>query len=280
MRLVRFARGADTGIGVRHDAGVVATGYADLRSFIADGERALAAARSRAADPAAAAFEPDRVLAPLPDPGKMLFCGLTHRSLRAELGGGERLTEHPYVYAKLQHTIIGPGEAIVIPSAATDACWEVELGVILGADARNVSVEDALGHVFGYTVINDVTALDEMTPALDTWTCPMTLLKNYETFCPMGPEVVLTDELPDPGELGQRTIVNGEIRQDGSMADCWLSVAEIVSWLSSRLPLRAGDVISTGTPPGIDRMAPGDEVVCEIDRVGRLVNPVVAGWEA
>ena len=280
MRLVRFARGSHTGIGVRVDGGVLPTGYADLRAFIGDGERALVAARARAEDPAAEPFEPDRVLAPLPDPGKMLFCGLTHRSLRDGLGGGERLTGHPYVYAKLQHTIIGPGEPIRIPTAQTEACWEVELGVILGRDAHAISVEEALDHVLGYTVINDVTAMDEFVGSLDTWTCPMTLLKNYETFCPMGPDVVLTDELPDPGHVGQRTIVNGEVRQDGSMADCWYTVAEIVAWLSTRLPLRAGDLISTGTPPGIAAMAPGDEVVCEIDEVGRLVNPVVAGWES
>jgi len=168
----------------------------------------------------------------------------------------------------------------VIPTETTDACWEVELGVIIGRDARNVSVEQAVEHVFGYTVINDVTALDEMRDSMDTWTCPMTLLKNYETFCPMGPEVVLTDELPDAGQVGQRTIVNGVVRQDGSMADCWFTVSEIVSWLSSRFTLRAGDLISTGTPPGIAGMAPGDEVVCEIDGVGRLVNPVVAGWQS
>lgn len=279
MRLVRFARGSDTGIGVKVDGGIVSTGYSDLHSFIQDGETALVSARERVAD-AGRPVEADAVLAPLPDPGKMLFCGLTHRALRDELGGGERLTEHPYVYAKLQHTIIGPGEPIVVPSEETEACWEVELGVIIGRDARNVAVERALDHVFGYTVINDVTAIDEMLGSLDTWTCPMTLLKNYETFCPMGPEVVLTDELPDPGQVGQRTIVNGEIRQDGSMADCWYSVAEIIAWLSSRMPLRAGDLISTGTPPGIERMTPGDEVVCEIDGVGRLVNPVVAGWRS
>ena len=280
MRLLRYARGSDTGIGVRVDGGVVATGYGDLRSFVQDGTAALAAARDRAADPGAAPFEPDRILAPLPDPGKMLFCGLTHRSLRAELGGGERLTERPYVYAKLPHTIIGPGEPIVIPTPETEACWEVELGVIVGRDAHHVSVDEALGHVFGYTVLNDVTALNEMMDSLDTWTCPMTLLKNYETFCPMGPDVVLTDELPDPGQLGQRTVVNGEVRQDGSMADCWFTVAEIVAWLSTRMPLRPGDLISTGTPPGIAAMVPGDEVVCEIENVGRLVNPVVAGWSS
>ena len=120
-------------------------------------------------------------------------------------------------------------------------------------------------------------AMDEFTPALDTWTCRMTLLKNYETFRPMGPDVVLTDELPDPGQLGQRTIVNGEVRQDGSMADCWYSVAEIIAWLSTRLSLGAGDLISTGTPPGIAAMAPGDEVVCEIDGVGRLSTPLSIG---
>ena len=218
----------------------------------------MASARARVADGAATPFEPDAVLAPLPDPGQMLFCGLTHRALRDDLGGGERLTDHPYVYAKLQHTIIGPGEPIVIPTETTDACWEVELGVIIGRDARNVSVEQAVEHVFGYTVINDVTALDEMRDSM----------------------FVLTDELPDAGQAGQRTIVNGVVRQDGSMADCWFTVSEIVSWLSSRFTLRAGDLISTGTPPGIAGMAPGDEVVCEIDGVGRLVNPVVAGWQS
>jgi 2-keto-4-pentenoate hydratase/2-oxohepta-3-ene-1,7-dioic acid hydratase in catechol pathway len=277
VRLVRFAHDSDTGIGVRVDGGVVATGYGDLRSFIADGETALATACERTAQDHP--FEVDAILAPLPNPGKMLFCGLTHRSLRDELGGGERLTEHPYVYAKLPHTIIGPGEPIVIPSEDTHAAWEVELGVIVGKDARNITEQQALDHVFGYTVLNDVTAMDEFVRSLDTWTCPMTLLKNYETFCPMGPEVVLTDELPDPDQLAQRTIVNGEVRQDGSMADCWYTVAEIITWLSTRMPLHAGDLISTGTPPGIERMHPGDEVVCEIARIGRLANPVVAGWE-
>jgi len=109
MRLVRFALGTEVGIGVKVDDGVVATGYGDPRTFIRAGGTAVASARARVADGAATPFEPDAVLAPLPDPGQMLFCGLTHRALRDDLGGGERLTDHPYVYAKLQHTIIGPG---------------------------------------------------------------------------------------------------------------------------------------------------------------------------
>lgn len=277
MRLVHYENHGERGIGVKSGDGVVATGYVDLRSFIDDGCTALEAAGAVSHGDA---FVPENVLAPLPNPGKMLFCGLTHRALRSTTIGGERVRDHPYVYVKLPLTIIGHGEPIVVPTPATEACWETELLVIVGKTARNVSEVEALEHVFGYTIVNDVTAMDELRDYLDTWTAQMTLLKNYPTFCPMGPEVVLTDELTDPNTLAQRTIVNGEIRQDGSMADCWYGVEEIIAWLSSRFPLYPGDVISTGTPPGIAAMAPGDEVVCEIEGVGRLVNPVVAGWEA
>ena len=222
MRLVHFEHNGSRGIGVKAGDRVVATGYADLRGFIDDGPAAIDTARALADGDA---FDPDRILAPLLDPGKMLFCGLTHKALRSTLQGGERLVDHPYVYAKLQHTIIGPGEPIVIPTPQTDACWEVELAVIIGKTARNVTEANALEHVFGYTIVNDVTALDEMQGSMDTWTLQMTLLKGYPTFCPMGPEVVLTDELTDPNTLAQRTIVNGEVRQEGSMSDCWFRVS-------------------------------------------------------
>jgi 2-keto-4-pentenoate hydratase/2-oxohepta-3-ene-1,7-dioic acid hydratase in catechol pathway len=277
MRLLRYEHEGRTGIGARTEAGVVDTGYEDLSAFIAAGDAAVGAAAKSSAE--GRPFEPERILAPHPTPGKMLFCGLTHRALRDSSAGGERLSEHPYVYAKLPHTIIGPGEPIVIPYEGAEACWEVELGVILGRDAHRIDEADAFDHILGYTVINDVTGAAEMRDSMDTWMCQMTLLKNHPTFCPMGPEVVLRDELPDPGRVFQRTTVNGEVRQDGSMADCWYTVPEIVSWLSHRMPLQAGDLISTGTPPGIEPMAPGDEVVCEIESVGRLVNPAVAGWE-
>ena len=277
MRLVRFEYRGEAEIGLKTDGGVVPTGYADLRSFIEDGPSAL---ESACALGLGEPIQPERILAPLLTPGKMLFCGMTHRALRSTARGGERVVDHPYVYAKLPHTIIGPGDAIVIPTETTDACWEVELAVIVGKLARNVSETDALQHVFGYTIVNDVTALDEMRGSLDTWTVQMTLLKGYPTFCPMGPEVVLTDELRDPNVLAQRTIVNGAVRQDGSMRDCWYRVEQIISWLSSRFPLYPGDIISTGTPPGIAAMAPGDEVVCEIEGIGQLSNPVIGAWES
>lgn len=130
----------------------------------------------------------------------------------------------------------------------------------------------ALDHVFGFTVINDVIAWDELEATWDSWLCQMTLLKNYGTFCPMGLVVVHADELASPDTLAQRTIANGRVHQDGSMKDCWMSMSAVIAWMSSRFTLMSGDVLAMGTPTGIGTMHPADEVVYEIEGIGRLNN--------
>lgn len=217
------------------------------------------------------------LLAPVPRPGKVLGIGLNYRAHAAE--SGSAVPERPVVFAKWASAVSAPGASVRIPPAAAQVDYEAELGVVIGTRARAVSVDDALRHVAGYTVVNDLTARDWQR-ATSQWT----LGKAIDGFLPMGPWLVTTDELPDPQSLRLGCRVNGETRQDASTADMVFSVAEIVAHVSSVIDLAPGDVIATGTPPGVAMgmetprwLAPGDEVVAWVEGIGELVTRLVAG---
>jgi 5-carboxymethyl-2-hydroxymuconate isomerase len=188
---------------------------------------------------------------------------------------GMEVPARPLVFAKFPTSVIAHEQEIRIPRAVTERVdWEVELAAVIGARARSVSVEDALGHVRGYTVANDVSARD-LQLADGQWV----RAKSIDTFCPLGPEVVALD---DPQSLRLMTRVNGELVQDSSTAEMVFGVAELISFCSHSFTLEPGDVILTGTPWGCGEfMSPkrslshGDVVECEIERIGVLRNPVV-----
>jgi 2-keto-4-pentenoate hydratase/2-oxohepta-3-ene-1,7-dioic acid hydratase in catechol pathway len=219
-----------------------------------------------------------RLHAPIPNPGKIIAIGLNYEDHAAETGAA--LPEKPIVFAKYSNTVVGPGDTIVIPPVTREADYEAELVVVIGRTARNVPVEEAPEYVFGYMNGNDVSARDLQRSEGGQWT----RAKSLDTFGPMGPYLVTRDEVEDPQDLSVRCVLNGEVMQDGTTSKMAFSVAELVSFLSHGTTLEPGDVIFTGTPPGVGMardpkvfLKPGDEVTVEIQGLGTLTNPVEAG---
>lgn len=219
----------------------------------------------------------DKLLCPLV-PTDILCIGVNYRDHAAE--SGSAIPQHPMLFIKSSNTLSHPGEAILIPRRSSSIDYEGELAVIIGKDAKHVSRERALDYVFGYTCANDVSARDwQRDKALGGG--QFARGKSFDTFCPLGPAIVTRDEIPNPNVLRLRTLVNDQVMQDNSTGDMIFDVAAIIESLSSTLTLRKGSIILTGTPKGVGmaRKPPvwlkaGDTVVVEIEKIGRLVNPV------
>jgi 2-keto-4-pentenoate hydratase/2-oxohepta-3-ene-1,7-dioic acid hydratase in catechol pathway len=213
---------------------------------------------------------------PIERPGKIVCVGLNYRD-HAEEQGAE-LPREPLLFAKWPNALIGPGDPIVIPPLVTKCDYEAELGVVIGARVKGVSKENALEAVRGYLCANDVSARD-LQFADGQWTRG----KSVDTFCPVGP-LVPASEVPDPHDLRIRAIVSGEVLQDSTTANLIFGVDEIIAHVAQTITLEPGDLILTGTPAGVGvfrdpqrLLRPGDEVTIEIERLGSLTNPVVAG---
>jgi 2-keto-4-pentenoate hydratase/2-oxohepta-3-ene-1,7-dioic acid hydratase in catechol pathway len=214
---------------------------------------------------------------PIERPGKIICVGLNYRDHAEEQGTA--LPEAPLLFAKWQNALIGPGEPIVIPPIVTKCDFEAELGVVIGEQVRDVSAENALEAVAGYICVNDVSARD-----LQFGDGQWTRGKSPDTFCPVGPTLVPRDEIPDPQALTIRAILNGEAVQDSNTANMVFGVAEVIEYVTRTITLEPGDLIATGTPAGVGAfrkpplfMQPGDEITIEIEGLGSLTNPVVAG---
>ena len=244
------------------------------------------------ADATGYVHRPDQVRLgpPLRRPGKII-CLAGNYAEHVREGGREaygREETTPWLFLKPHTTIIGPEEPICLPERlGVDVDWECELGVVMGAKCRGVRAADALGHVAGYTVFNDISArrieaplerkLRDRDPFHD-WLHG----KWFDTFGPMGPCIALRDEIPDPQALHLELRYNGEVRQSASTEQMIYSVAEIIEFVSAIVTLEPGDVISTGTPSGIGRttgtfLKDGDVLAAEIERIGVLRNPGVRG---
>ena len=199
-------------------------------------------------------------------PSKIVAVGLNYRSHARELGMD--VPAEPVLFLKPPSAVIGPGEAIVLPTGVGRVDYEAELALVMGRTARDVSPEAAAEHVAGYTCANDVTARD-LQEKDGQWT----RAKSFDTFCPLGPEVV--GEAPEPEALVE-LLLNGEVRQSAPVSDMIFSPLELVSFISSVMTLECGDVIITGTPPGVGPLAAGDTVTVRVGGVGELTNPVEA----
>jgi acylpyruvate hydrolase len=217
-----------------------------------------------------------RLRAPVPLPGKVVCAGLNYRDHAQE--SGQPIPTSPILFAKFANAVIGPGEEIEIPPITVQVDYEAELGVVIGRRAQAVSVAESLDYVLGYTCLNDVSARD-LQFADGQWMRG----KSLDTFCPIGPWIVTTDEIPDPQALGIRCLVNGRVLQDSSTKQMVFSVAELVSFISQGITLEPGDLIATGTPPGVGFarkppvwLVPGDVVAVEIEGIGVLENPVAS----
>lgn len=231
--------------------------------------------RGSAVEPAGDALPLSAVtlLAPL-RPVKLLALARNYPKHAHELG--EEVPERPAVFSKLVTAVTAPGGPVLHPPWTRRLDYEGELAVVIGRAARDVEAADALGHVFGYTIADDVTARDLQREERNwTWA------KGADTFAPMGPWIVTRDEIRDPQDLAVRTWVNGELRQDGHTRDMTFTVAEIIAFCSRAFTLEPGDVICTGTPAGVGHgMDPprylrrGDVVRIEVDRIGAIEHEV------
>jgi 2-keto-4-pentenoate hydratase/2-oxohepta-3-ene-1,7-dioic acid hydratase in catechol pathway len=209
-------------------------------------------------------------------PGKIVCVGLNYRDHAEEQG--LELPARPLLFAKWPTAVVAHGEPVVLPSVTKEVDYEAELGVVIGERARGVSVERALDIVAGYICVNDVTARD-LQFSDGQWT----RAKSFDSFCPVGPEVVPASEVGDPQSLRIRCLLNGEPLQDSSTGHMVFGVAEVIAFVSEAITLEPGDLIATGTPAGVGYsrtpsrfLVPGDEVSVEIERVGVLTNPVRA----
>jgi 2-keto-4-pentenoate hydratase/2-oxohepta-3-ene-1,7-dioic acid hydratase in catechol pathway len=294
VRIVQYESGGTRGCGIERDGRVFPTGYADTLSLVRDGEVGLD--RAEAAADRADAVEGVRILAPLTNPGKIFGSGVNYRSHGDEEPGFAFPDEVVWDFIKVSTAIVGPGDAIVIPPTddvivrrpggaaslsehgfAVD--YEVEFGVVIGTRAKNVRREDALDHIFGYTVFNDVGSR-----SVQFHNGQRDLGKNFDTFCPMGPCIVTRDELPDWESIRIQSRVNSELRQDALVGEQIGPPPVAIEWLSSIITLEPGDCLMTGTPAGCGTfmqpprfLQPGDVVTVSASGIGELTNPVVAG---
>lgn len=225
------------------------------------------------------------LLAPIPRPARNVFCvGKNYHEHAKEFAGSgfdssakEVVPEAPVVFTKPSSAVIGPGRSIpndLDPTDSTD--YEGELTVVIGRGGRGIKKQDALKHVFGYTIVNDVTART-LQHKHRQWF----IGKGIDGFCPLGPAILTADEMPDPTRMRLTTTVNGEVRQDASVADLIFDIPTLIETLSAGITLEPGDLIATGTPAGVGLgftpprfLKKGDVVSIEVTGIGKLENPV------
>ncbi|OWU78930.1 fumarylacetoacetate hydrolase family protein [Phaeobacter sp. 22II1-1F12B] len=212
------------------------------------------------------------------DIGKFMCIGLNYSDHAAETGAD--IPEHPILFLKANSAISGPDDAVIIQRNATTVDYEIELGVVIGTSAKYVSEAEALKHVAGYCIVNDVSERTFQSKLTGQWTKG----KSCDTFGPVGPWLVTADEIPDPQKLDMTLDVNGERRQTGNTSTMIFTVAQIISHLSQLFTLHPGDVIATGTPPGVALgmkpdpvfLKPGDSMTLAIEGLGRQTQVLEA----
>jgi 2-keto-4-pentenoate hydratase/2-oxohepta-3-ene-1,7-dioic acid hydratase in catechol pathway len=267
------AAGAHAGLagpdGIRSVRDVLAAG--------AEAQAALAAAAQRS--DGRLALDSVRLGPPVPDPDKILCLGFNYAEHNAEMT--TEAPAAPNLFAKFRSSLAGSGDPIVLPRISDQIDYEGELAVVVGRRGKDVTADDALAYVGGYMPFNDVSARD-----LQFRTSQFTAGKAIDTFAPCGPALITADEVADPDALHLVTRLNGEVVQDGNTADMIFGVAETLAFTSTVMTLEPGDIIATGTPPGVGskRTPPrflrdGDLIEVEIEGLGVLANPVVDGRE-
>jgi 2-keto-4-pentenoate hydratase/2-oxohepta-3-ene-1,7-dioic acid hydratase in catechol pathway len=289
MRLITYRLpGKAPAIGALHDNSVFdLTSIAPtLNQFLAAGESALASARKRLSGTPSHKLAEIELLAPLPNPPKILCLAGNYQAHVTETGrkAKEKSRVTPFLFMKPATTVLPPG-GVIRRSRMTDQLdWELELGVVIGKTAKNIPVESALDCIAGYTVTNDISSRrllhggevkDQDWQKFYDWLVG----KWQDTSLPMGPCLVTKDEIPDPQNLRLTLKVNDVVKQDGITSQMIHSVAEIIAFASQFLTLQPGDIILTGTPAGVGKargefLKPGDKVVSAIERIGEITNTV------
>jgi len=217
------------------------------------------------------------LLAPIPRPSRIFCVGLNYRDHAVE--SKMEIPKVPTIFLKLPSAVIGPEEAVRIPGMATQPDYEVEFAIVIGKAGRSISKENWKDYVFGYTILNDVSARDVQL-ATSQWT----LGKSFDTFCPLGPAIVTQDEIADPHNLDIRLSIGGEVLQDSNTRELIFKAPDLIGYISSVTALQPGDIISTGTPAGVGLgrnpqrwLRPGETMIAAVEGLGQLINPVVAG---
>jgi 2-keto-4-pentenoate hydratase/2-oxohepta-3-ene-1,7-dioic acid hydratase in catechol pathway len=269
MRLVTFSVGQ-----AKPEAGVLkgeqVTGFGeDMLSVIASGGALQPSGQSHPLNDV-------KMLAPIPRPPKLICIGLNYLDHAKETG--QQVPNVPTVFNKFTNVVIGPGQPIVLPNASKAPDYEAEMAVVIGPGGRNIPADKAMEHVFGYTILNDVSARD-IQNATSQWL----LGKTCDTFAPMGPWIVTADEIADPHALDIWLEIGGERLQNSNTRELIFKIPRLIEYISSVVTLESGDVIATGTPGGIGfkrnpqrLLKPGDEVTIHVEGIGELRNPVVA----
>jgi 2-keto-4-pentenoate hydratase/2-oxohepta-3-ene-1,7-dioic acid hydratase in catechol pathway len=214
--------------------------------------------------------------APLLNPPRIFAIGLNYRDHAAE--ARMALPSAPVVFFKMPTAIIGPGDTIVLPRNSNEPDYEAELAFVVGKGGYRIPASAWREHVYGYTIVNDVSARD-VQRATSQWS----LAKSFPTFCPMGPAIVTTDEIPDPHQLAISLSIDGETLQNSNTRELIFKIPELIEYISSITPLLPGDIVSTGTPSGVGLgrtpkrwLKPGETVTVTIEGLGSLSNPVCA----
>ena len=282
MRFVTFDREGYTEPGVLMGdeiVGIRGAGFDNLVSVIGGGADALdRVARWLVAPPSSEVLSRAKVRlrAPIPRPPKIICVGLNYRDHAEE--SNLPIPEVPTIFAKFPTAAIGPDEPVVLPRASAKPDYEAEFAVVIGRGGRHISESHWLDHVFGYTILNDVSARD-FQMATSQWT----MGKTFDTFAPFGPAIVTRDEIADPHHLDISLTLSGEVMQSSNTRHLIFNLPRLIAFLSGVFTLEAGDIISTGTPAGVGfarkpprYLRPGDEMVAKVEGLGELVNRCVA----
>jgi 2-keto-4-pentenoate hydratase/2-oxohepta-3-ene-1,7-dioic acid hydratase in catechol pathway len=250
----------------------LSSAYNDTLGVISAGITALPAGVAYPSFPLAEV----RIHAPLSNPPRIFCIGANYREHAKETG--HAVSEVPVVFLKMTTAIIGPGDSIVLPVNSAEPDYEAELAFVIGHGGYRIPASEWHRHVYGYTIVNDVSARD-VQRATSQWS----LAKSFPTFCPMGPAIVTADEITEPNSLDIRLDIDGEVLQDSSTNQFVFQIPRLVEYISSITPLLPGDIVSTGTPAGVGIgrtpkrwLKSGETVTIKIEGIGTLSNPVVA----
>ena len=213
---------------------------------------------------------------PLPNPPRIFAIGLNYREHALETG--KPIPTTPIVFLKLPTAIIGPGDPIVLPKNSAEPDYEAELAFVIGKGGYRIPADKWRDHVYGYTIVNDVSARDVQRASTQ-----FSLSKSFPTFCPMGPAIVTADEIPDPHSLAISLSIDGEVLQNSNTSELIFNIPALIEYISSITPLLPGDIVSTGTPSGVGAgrtpkrwLKPGETVTITVEGLGSLTNPVAA----
>jgi 2-keto-4-pentenoate hydratase/2-oxohepta-3-ene-1,7-dioic acid hydratase in catechol pathway len=257
-------------------ADLSALGYPAVLDIIVAGKAALDEIHSRLDKVPHLPLSSVTLHAPIARPPRIFAIGLNYQKHAAE--SNMQVQKVPTVFLKLSSSVVGPDHPIILPRLSTQPDYEAEFAAVIGKAGYQIPAAQAMEHVFGYTIVNDVSARD-----IQLSTSQWTLGKSFPTFTPLGPAITTADEIPDPHALAISLTIDGETLQNSNTSDLIFKLPELIAYISSLTPLEAGDIISTGTPEGVGLgrtpkrwLKPGEEIVVTVEKLGQLRNKTVA----